>query len=466
VSTDGRPSRARSRWRLGSRRRAETIRLAVAVALAAGAVVLAESLTGGGGHHRSDTATALAGGAAGGPAGALPSHTSGGPAPGGSQAAAQRGGGATPAVAVAGGAAVTRSLQHGVLNLVIDEPSSSVLAEQNSLITQGAQVAVAELNAAGGLTSRHIRVNLLPESLDGLSPTAVRSRLRAKAAAALILPCDTDTQLALAEGAAQWGLLMFAPCDLDPTAGQRYPTYWPVGTPSSDEASGLTKFMSLYGYLSAYVISTPGSRYFELLAGYFRSAARKRGIQITGTSSVATTTEKFDSVARAIRAAPTSAAIFTAAPPAFATKLSAALRAEGIVQPVAGSALMDTRVVLAGGPEVLENAFFPSNGFARDDLAARRFASDYQRRLHKPPAGSFPALGLETIRLLANAVRKAGSAQPSAIQRTLAGGFALRGVGLADRIYEKGGNHNPVGQVDISKVSYHGLSPLVAINLP
>jgi branched-chain amino acid transport system substrate-binding protein len=462
VSTDGRPSRAGSARRLGPLGRAETIRLVLAAALAAGAVVLGESLAGGGGHHRSGSAPAIAGG----PAGASRSHASAGLPPVGGQAAAQSNRGVTPPVAVAGGPAVTRSLQHGVLNVVIDEPSSSVLAEQNSLIAQGAQLAVGELNAAGGLTSRHIRLNLLPEALDGLSASAVQSRLRAKGAAVLVLPCDTDTQLALATGAARWGMLMFAPCNLDPTAAQRYPTYWPVGTASSDEASGLTKFMSLYGYLSAYVISTPGSRYFELLARYFHDAAQKRGIQITGASSVATTTQDFASVVRAIRAAPTSAAIFTAAPPALATRLSAALRAEGIDQPIAGSALMDTQAVLAGGPGVLENAFFPSNGFARDDAAARRFASDYQRRFHKRPAGSFPALGLETIRLLGGAVSKAGSAEPSAIERALLGGIALRGVGLADRSYEKGGNHNPVGQVDVSKVSYHNLSPLVAISLP
>jgi hypothetical protein len=63
-------------------------------------------------------------------------------------------------------------------------------------------------------------------------------------------------------------------------------------------------------------------------------------------------------------------------------------------------------------------------------------------------------------------VRKAGSAQPSAIQRALTGGLALSGVGLADRVYQNRGDHNPVGQVDISKISARRLAPLVAITLP
>jgi branched-chain amino acid transport system substrate-binding protein len=350
------------------------------------------------------------------------------------------------------------------MTIVIDQPSSGLFAEQNRSITQGADVAVDELNAGGGLTARHIHVKLLPQHLDGLSAEGLRSRLRAEAAAVLILPCDSESQSSLASAAAQYGMLMLAPCNPDPTAGRHYPTYWPVGTPANEEAAGLAKFMSLYGYQSAFVVSTPGNRYFELLTSYFRSAAQKRGIQLTGSGSLAGSSPDFSSLARAVQAAPASSAIFAAVPPPLVNSLAAVLAAQGVHRPIAGSAVMDTRRSLSR--HTLENAFFPSNGFPRDSASARRFARDYTDRFHASPAGSFPGLGLETIRLLEDAVRKAGSAQPSAIQRALTGGLALSGVGLADRVYQNGGDHNPVGQVDISKISAGSLAPLVAITLP
>ena len=359
---------------------------------------------------------------------------------------------------------MTRSLQHGFMTVVIDQPSSDPFAEQNRSITQGADVAVDELNAGGGLTSRHIHLKLLPQHLDGLSAGRLRSRLRAEAAAVLILPCDSESQSSLASAAAQSGTLMLAPCNPDPTAGSQYPTYWPVGTPANEEAAGLAKFMSLYGYQSAFVISTPGNRYFELLTSYFRSAAQKRGIQLTGSGSLSSSSPQFSSLASAIRSAPTSSAIFAAVAPPLVTRLAAVLAAQGVHRPIAGGAVMDTPRSLSRS--TLENAFFPSNGFPRDSASARRFARDYTSRFHVSPAGSFPGLGLETIRLLEHAVHKAGSAQPSAIQRALAGGLALSGVGLADRVYQNGGDHNPVGQVDISKISARRLAPLVAITLP
>src|SRR4029077_8185591 len=104
-------------------------------------------------------------------------------------------------------------------------------------------------------------------------------------------------------------------CNPDPMVGQRYPTYWPVGTAASEEASGLAKYMSLYGYQSAFVISSPGNGYFEALTSYFRTAAKQRGIQLTGGASIATTTSDFSSLPRAIQAAAAPAAIFAAAPP-------------------------------------------------------------------------------------------------------------------------------------------------------
>ena len=53
---------------------------------------------------------------------------------------------------------------------------------------------------------------------------------------------------------------------------------------------------------------------------------------------------------------------------------------------------------------------------------------------------------------------------PAASARSiaLAAGIALKGVGLADRSYTAGGNHNPIGPVAITKIGYGSLLPLAA----
>jgi ABC-type branched-subunit amino acid transport system substrate-binding protein len=448
--------------RLGS---SEPLRLAVAIVLAAGAVVLGESLLRGGGHHRgSNQRPGQAALAAGGPAGGVGSAAGSSSRPGGSASALARAvGSPSHPVVVAGGPAVTRALHHGSMTVVIDRPASTLFSDQNRAIAQGAAVGLDELNAAGGL-EHHIHVKLVQQSLDGLSASALRARLQADTAAVLILPCDTDSQLSLAASAAEFGMLMLAPCNPDPTAGQRYPTYWPVGMGANDEAAGLVTFMGRYGYRSAFVVSAPGGRFAELATSYFRGAAQTGGVRLVGTASIALGSSDFSALAHTIEATnPKPSVIYTAVPPPFPNRLAAGLRAQGIYRPVVGTTAMDARGSLSLDAEALENAFFPSYGFSREDALALRFARDYRKQFRNAPTGGFPGLGLETIRLLADAARKGRSAQPSAIERALAGGIALAGVGLADRSYRTGGDHNPIGPVAITKIASGSLLPLVAI---
>jgi branched-chain amino acid transport system substrate-binding protein len=349
-------------------------------------------------------------------------------------------------------AAVTRSLRHGVMVVAIDQPSSGLFAEQNASIAQGATVAVDELNAAGGL-ARHIRIKLEPQDLEGLSPAAVESRLQSEAAAALILPCDTDSQPSLAIGAARYGTLMLAPCNPDPSAGRRYSTYWPVGMKPSDEAAGLASFMRTVGYGSVFIINAPGSRYAEAMTSYFRAAAQSKGIRIVGSASVATTIGDVSSLAHTIEAVnPRPSTIFTALPPPLVNQLAAGLQAQGVTQNVAGTSALDTRLTLTSDAGALEDAVFPSYGFPRESGPAHRFATDYKKRFGSEPVGSFPGLGFETIRLLQAAARDAHSAEPSAIQGALSRGLTLEGVALAERSYQAGGDHNPTATVAIEKI--------------
>jgi ABC-type branched-subunit amino acid transport system substrate-binding protein len=440
-------------------RRAEGIRLVVAVAAAAGVVALGESLSHG--SHSASGSSGNGGTSKQALAGGSQAHH------GGSGGAASSGQSANSAnVTVAGGPAVARALRHGSMTVVIDSPPRGLFSEQNRSIAQGASVAVDALNASGGLPG-HVHVKLVSENLDGLSASALQGRLRSQTAAALILPCDTDSQLSLAAAGSQFGMLMLAPCNPDPTAGGRYPTYWAVGTAANEETAGLASFMATLGYGSAFVVSSPGSRYVELLTSDFRNAAQSSGIKLAGSGSISMSNPDYASLARSIEAVqPRPAAIFTALPPPLVNRLAAGLRAEAVDETVLGSTAMDTPLTLSGGASSpLEDATFASYGFPRVSSSARRFAAAYRSRFRHEPVGSFPGLGLETIRLLEAAARKGHSPAPSAIQRALAGGITLTGVGLAARSYKAGGDHNPIGEVAISKVSTGSLLPLQAITL-
>lgn len=443
-------------------RRSEAARLSAAVIVAAGSVAAGEALAskhhGGGEATRHLGSAAVAGTARPGAGGSAAAQAAGSGQDGGSAAA----GGSQAAGTVASSPAVLRALRKGSMTVVIDQPPAGLFAEQNRSITQGAEVAVQELDAAGGL-ARRVHVRLLRQTLDGLSAGALRSRLQSDAAAALILPCDTDSQFTMAAAAARFGVLMLSPCNAEPQAGHEFPTYWPVGAAASSETMELADFMGTIGRGSVFIVQTPGSRYVQLLTSLFRTAAQARKILVVGSASAAMNTSNLTGLAHAIQAAhPRPAAIFTALPPPYVNRLAAGLAAHGISLPVVGTAVMDTPSTLAKNGEALDNAMFSTLGLPRESAAARRFAADYRRQFHRAPVGGFPAVGLETVRLLADAAGKAHSADPRAIQRALSGGIALSGVGLANRSYQAHGDHNPIGEVAIVKIASDSFLPLFA----
>lgn len=363
---------------------------------------------------------------------------------------------------MAAGPAVQRALQRGYLTVVVDEPESGLFSEQNRSIAQGSAVAASEINAAGGLTT-HVHVRLLTQRLDGLSQPAVRAKLSSEGAGVLVLPCDTESQERLSASTSQWGMLMLAPCSSDSTAGARYPTYWPVGMTTTEEDAGLVTYMKTVGYGTVFVVGTPGDRYVETLAGAFRRAAQADGIQVLGGASIAPSAANVSTLISAIKGInPPPAAVYTPLPPPLVDRVAAALVAGGLPQTIIGGSATDTQMTLSSGSKTLENVTFASYGFPRESASAHRFESAYARRFGRAPVGSFPALGFETIRLLEAAARKAGSGEPSAIEHALLGGITLHGVGLADRVYEPNGNHDPVGEVAIAKVSGKSFVPLLA----
>jgi ABC-type branched-subunit amino acid transport system substrate-binding protein len=446
----------------GSSRGRESIRLALVAVVAAGiAVGVVEATKGSSGSSHASTAAARS------PQAATGAGTSSVPAgrtlPG--RAAAGKGAAASANARVAVSPAVERSLRRGEIAVVLDTPAGGPLREQNDAIAKGAAVAVDEINGQGGL-DRHVHVKLLTQTLDGLSASALKARLTADAAGALILPCDTSSQAPLAAAGAQIGLLMLAPCNSEASASERYPTYWPVGMSTEDEADGLATYLASDNYRRLFVVAVNGSGYGERITAAVRTAARSHGISVVGGTSVPVSGQSFGGVVQALESVhPLPAALFTALPPPLVNRLGAALRSAGLGTTVFGGTVMDTRLSLTAGANDLENATFASYGFLREDPAAVHFSSEYHSDYGRPPVGSFPGLGFETIRLLSTAAAKAHSANPAAIQRALAGGLTLTGIALADRSYRPGSDHNPVGEIaGISKVSYGSIIALLAVN--
>jgi ABC-type branched-subunit amino acid transport system substrate-binding protein len=344
------------------------------------------------------------------------------------------------------------------VSVVIDEPAGALFAEQNESIDRGVTVAVDELDAGRG----PLRVRLAAQRLDGLSASGVRARLRAAGAQVLILPCDTDSEYSLLSDAAPLRILMLAPCDPEPAIGERYPTFWAVGMGANAEAAALAQFIALDGYRWIYVVDVSGAQSFGPVMSYFRQAAAAAGRDVLGSATISLSTRDVAALARSIKSQRHPVVVVTPMPPPYLARLVASLSADGVEEPFFAFSTADTPLTVSTKLAPLTSLYFTSYGFLRQEPAAQTFQADYQRRFRVPVLGGFPGLGLDTVRLLEQAIASAHSTAPAALDRALLNGLALSGVGLADRSYVRGSDHEPLTEVGIAKDESGSIGPVYA----
>ena len=123
---------------------------------------------------------------------------------------------------------------------------------------------------------------------------------------------------------------------------------------------------------------------------------------------------------------------------------------------------MDVPLTLAArDSSALQGATIASYGFLRASAESSQFVSDYKNQFGGAPVGSFPGLGFETVGLLEDAIAKANSTRPSALEQALLGGIDDPGVALFPRTYNSPSDHNPQTTVSLETVAQGGLIPLV-----
>jgi branched-chain amino acid transport system substrate-binding protein len=148
------------------------------------------------------------------------------------------------------------------------------LAFYDGLTRNGAQMAVDEINAAGGIAGRYkIDFQVKDVRSEASAAAAAGREFVAAGAKVLIAPCGLDTAVAFSQPGQQAGIPIVAPCASAPALAaavgdllfQIYP---------SDNLQGtvLAKFAREQGYHSAYILLSPATSYTEKLPLYFAEA--------------------------------------------------------------------------------------------------------------------------------------------------------------------------------------------------
>jgi len=343
------------------------------------------------------------------------------------------------------------------------------LAYYDSQTRNGAQMAVDEINAAGGIAGKYkIDFRVKDVLSETAGSAAAGKEFVAAGAKVMIAPCDRDLAIAFSGPARQADIPIIAPCASTPTlAVEAAPSMFQIYPSDNLQAAALAKFARERGYGTAYVLMSADTPYDRKLPLYFEGAFEKMGGKVASEGSYALGQQDFGAqIASIKRLSPRPDVIMTAASePEFPIFLSQ-LRAAGIDTPVLGSDAIDSPTTLALG-DVAEGVVYTAAGYPAPGGALEKFYGDYVARFGgnaQTDVGPYAATAYESIKLIETAIAKAGSADGAAIRDALDGIADFRGI-TGSRITLAGANRIALRDVALIRIE-KGAKTLVKMLRP
>jgi len=183
------------------------------------------------------------------------------------------------------------------------------------------------------------------------------------------------------------------------------------------------------------------SDYSKAIAAVFKEAYTALGGTIVAEESYVDTDQDFKSTLTRIKAA-NPEVIYLPGYYKNVAMIVKQARESGMMMPFVGADGYDSPdLVTLGGAENLNNVFFTNHYSNQDtDPAVQKFVEAYKAKYGVEP-DSFAALGYDAMYLIADAVNRAGSAEPVAIKDAIAATAGFTGITGTLTMDEK---HNPL----------------------
>jgi branched-chain amino acid transport system substrate-binding protein len=289
----------------------------------------------------------------------------------------------------------------------------------------GMRLAATQINRRGGVLRRRVKV-VAADSRSRPSAVARAVKRLIDDEGVVALGGLNDSTLALAAGpVAQRARIPFVTSGATlPTLPSRVGNYFFMAAFGDDAQAHAVADVARDDLRakSAFLLVDRSADFTRALARFFRHGFAARGGTITGALSYESGERNFAAAMAAIGAQqPPPDVLFFSGLPSEAGQLVRQARAAGLTQPILSGDGFDTPLIGQEADGLADDVYYATH-VALDSRAARvrGFVAAYRRRYGRPPENAFAALGYDTMRLIANAIRRARSADPGAIRRALA----------------------------------------------
>ncbi|NGO55527.1 ABC transporter substrate-binding protein [Allomesorhizobium camelthorni] len=289
----------------------------------------------------------------------------------------------------------------------------------------GAQLAVKQINAAGGLLGKQVEL-IAPDGKTDQQETA-KAAQRVLSEGVIVGIGQSDTTFVMA------GAPLFQEKGIPfVTSGATHPKLpeW-VGdhmfmTPFGDDDQSYAIADYTYDKLGARRVAvwTDNSMDFtKALSAFFTARFQQKGGEIVGTDVFMMGDTDFSAqIARLASLDPQPDAVFVSAIPSEAGLSVKQIREQGISMPILSGDGFDTELVsTVPGPELATDIYFSTHTYRADDRPeVKKFVDDYKAEYGREPENAFAPLGYDAMMLVADAIKRANSSEPAKIRDALA----------------------------------------------
>jgi branched-chain amino acid transport system substrate-binding protein len=287
--------------------------------------------------------------------------------------------------------------------------------------SEGAQLAIAEANKAGGVLGRPVRPVFIDGQtrLDIISEEATRLLSREPEIAGLIGFSDTDMVLAAAPIAARHKRVFLTSGATSPLLPRQIPEYLFLAcfADNVQAAAGAEWAYNMRKARTVAVLYNETTSYARLLREYFETRFKELGGEVLAVAPYTPA-----DVEAKVEKLPKADLIYLAAQPDDVAPTIRALRGAGFDAPILGGDGLDIGVAWQRVPDA-RNIYFTTHAYLgadNPDPRVKNFREAYSRAYPNKEPDAFTALGYDAARLLMAAIKSANATEPDAVRDGLA----------------------------------------------
>jgi branched-chain amino acid transport system substrate-binding protein len=299
----------------------------------------------------------------------------------------------------------------------------------------GAKLAAKEINAAGGVLGKKIQLVAYDGKSDAATiGNAATQLVQTDKVVAMFGFSDTDMVMAAAPIAAKAGIVFVTSGATSPKLPEQVPDYLYLACfgDNVQAAAGAEYAFDTLKARNVYLLIDKGMEYTLLLGKYFKERFTQLGGKVVLEDNYQTGDKDFSAQItrlKGLRAKPD--LLYIASGPDDVGTIVKQFRDAGLTQPIMGGDGYDTPLLVQVAGAGAENVYFTTHSLMDPTLgteAVKKFIAAYQAEYKNPPENAFAGLGYDTVKLLADAIKRAGSTDPKAIRDALQATNGFQGI--------------------------------------